>query len=98
MHIGTPGDLAVILGAVALLGLAAGCDSEKKNDGAADAGAQEAGPQQPVVGGKLGAALASAAAVSAAPQPTGSAAEGPPEGGVFAPGAGARTLPQGTPY
>lgn len=97
MLIGTRGRLAVALTAVALLGLVSGCEEEKKNT-AADAGAQDAGPQQPAVGGKLGAALASAASVSAARPPASAGGVGPPEGGVFAPGAGVAALPKDAPH
>ncbi|WP_437817399.1 hypothetical protein [Sorangium sp. So ce1078] len=92
--------MASMLAAVALAGLA-GCDGDKsKAQVAVDAGALDAGPALPVVGGKLGAALAEAAAPGdpekrAAP---GSAADGPPENGVFAPQAAAAALPKDVPY
>jgi hypothetical protein len=78
-----------------VLGLAAGCGEDKKTITAeADAGA--AGPQKPVLEGKLGAAMRAAesaqAASSAAP-----GKEGPPESGVFAPGFADKAQAVGAP-
>jgi hypothetical protein len=72
---------------VLLLGaaIAPGCgDNKGLQANTDDAGAVATGPQKPVLGGKLGAAVA--AAESAPPTPSASATEGPPENGVFAPG------------
>lgn len=102
MHTGWREVFASAFAAVALMGLAAGCDDKKsKAQGPADAGAVDAGPPQPVVGGKLGEALAEAAAGNVAepagPQ-DGGAADGPPEDGVFSPSAAAAALPRDTPF
>lgn len=91
--------MASVLAAVALAGLA-GCEGDKgKAQVAVDAGALDAGPALPVVGGKLGAALAEAA-VPGGPEkrPPGSAADGPPENGVFSPQAALAALPKDVPY
>ncbi|WP_437726874.1 hypothetical protein [Sorangium sp. So ce861] len=92
--------MASMLAAVALSGLA-GCDGDKsKAQVAVDAGALDAGPALPVVGGKLGAALAEAAAPGgpdSRPAP-GGAKDGPPENGVFSPQAAAAALPKDVPY
>ena len=109
MQIGMRARFAVAFAAVSLLGLAAGCEEEKKNEsGPADAGL-DAGPQA-IVGGKLGEAVAAAAAGSAAARPPANAGagpgqgqgqgqgDGPPESGVFAPGASEAVLPKATPY
>ncbi|MCC6551931.1 MAG: hypothetical protein IT372_02770 [Polyangiaceae bacterium] len=95
MDIGTRGRLAVALSAIALSALGAGCEGEKKSDTSADAGSPDAGPAQPVVGGRLGEALASAATQGAPPA---TSASGPPETGVFAPGAATAALPRSTPH
>lgn len=100
MQIGMRGRLAVAIAAASLLGLAAGCDEDKKKDsGAVDAGTDDGGP--PVNAGRLGAALASAAAAGAPPPAASASAgqgQGPPESGVFAAGAGEAALPKGTPF
>ncbi|AUX30456.1 MULTISPECIES: hypothetical protein [Sorangium] len=92
--------MASMLAAVALSGLA-GCDGDKsKAQAAADAGALDAGPALPVVGGKLGAELAEAAKSGgheSRPAP-GGAKDGPPENGVFSPQAAAAVLPKDVPY
>ncbi|WP_437592223.1 hypothetical protein [Sorangium sp. So ce1000] len=92
--------MASTLAAVALSGLA-GCEGEKsKAQVAADAGALDAGPALPVVGGALGAALAEAASGGTekkGPAP-GGAADGPPENGVFAAPDAAAALPKDVPY
>lgn len=99
MHTGWREVVASAFAAVALMGLAAGCDDKKdKAQGPADAGAVDAGPPQPVVGGKLGEALAEAAANVAEQAPAGGAPDGPPEDGVFSPSAAAAALPRDTPY
>ncbi|WP_437985620.1 hypothetical protein [Sorangium sp. So ce117] len=92
--------MASTLAAVALAGLA-GCEGEKgKAQVAADAGALDAGPPLPVVGGKLGAALAEAAAGGAEKKgpAAGGAAGGPPESGVFSASEAAAALPKDVPY
>ncbi|WP_437281047.1 hypothetical protein WME90_10950 [Sorangium sp. So ce375] len=92
--------MASTLAAVSLSGLA-GCEGEKsKAQVAADAGALDAGPPLPVVGGKLGAELAEAASGSTenkGPAP-GNASDGPPENGVFSVAAAAAALPKDVPY
>ncbi len=61
------------------------CEDEKKsNTSSVDAGALDAGPTGPVLGGKLGQAVAAAAA--ARPQQTDKPDGGPPESGIFAAG------------
>jgi hypothetical protein len=99
MQIGMRGRLAACL--VALLpGLAGGCGDDKNKESLrADAGTLDAGPAQPILGGKLGEAVAAAASGGApGPAPSAGGAQGPPESGVFAPGAGEAALPKGTPY
>ncbi|WP_437993226.1 hypothetical protein [Sorangium sp. So ce145] len=92
---------ASTLAAVALSGLA-GCEGEKsKAQVAADAGALDAGPALPVVGGKLGAELAEAASGSTekkGPAAARGAAGGPPESGVFSASEAAAALPKDVPY
>ncbi|WP_438035752.1 hypothetical protein [Sorangium sp. So ce204] len=92
--------MASTLAAVALSGLA-GCEGEKsKAQVAADAGALDAGPALPVVGGKLGAELAEAASGSTEKKgpAAGSAADGPPQSGVFSASEAAAALPKDVPY
>ncbi|WP_104978887.1 hypothetical protein [Sorangium cellulosum] len=92
--------MASALAAASLAGLTAGCDDDKgKAQVAADAGAGDAGPAQPVIGGKLGEAVAQAASGSpAGAAPTAGAADGPPETGVFTLPGAAAALPKDTPY
>ena len=73
----------------------AGCTEEKKaRVESGDAGAQ--GPQKPVLDSKLAAAVQ--AAESARPAASAkSDANGPPENGVFAPGAADKAFPPGSP-
>jgi hypothetical protein len=79
----------------ALLVLGAGCDDKKKDAAqTADAGVEQ-GPQKPVLGGKLGAAVK--AAESAQPAASARATDGPPENGVFGPGLGDKAHPPGAP-
>jgi hypothetical protein len=89
--------MAAAFAAIALTGVAAGCEGEKTRErSAADAGAQDTGPAQPVIGGKLGAAVA-AAASGGAPSPSAQAVESsgaPPESGVFTPAGAAAALPR----
>ena len=94
MHIRMRGRFAVALAALSLLGPAAGCGQDQKKDsGPVDAGVDDGGPL--VNAGRLGAALASAAP----PAKAGAGpAEGPPESGVFAQGAGDAVLSKSTPY
>ncbi|AUX21383.1 hypothetical protein SOCEGT47_018650 [Sorangium cellulosum] len=103
MHTGWRAIMASGLAAVVLSGLAAGCEEEKsKAQGAADAGALDAGPPQPVIGGKLGAVVAEAASGNPATPPPaqarGDAANAPPENGVFTLPRAAAALPKDVPY
>ncbi|WP_437838056.1 hypothetical protein [Sorangium sp. So ce1153] len=92
--------MASTLAAVALTGLVAGCDGDKsKAQVTVDAGALDAGPPQPVLGGKLGEELAAAASGSPEARPApGGATDGPPENGVFSSAAAAAALPKDMPY
>lgn len=74
----------------------AGCE-DKSSAVAADAGVLDSGPPKPVLGGKLGAAVAAAESAQAAPPAAAGAANGPPETGVFAPGAADAALPPNAP-
>ncbi|MFO0592132.1 MAG: hypothetical protein U0441_31605 [Polyangiaceae bacterium] len=81
-----------------LLGLSlalAACGSDEKPK-PADAGAPDPG-KEPIVGGKLGAAIASAAAQSSATPAKAKSAQGdePPESGIFAPGEADKRQPKG---
>src|SRR5690348_5642771 len=81
---------------VAPLALAAcGSDNSAKP---ADAGVPD-GPQGPIVGGRLGAAIASAAAASSASSAAKAKAAGdqPPETGVFPAGEADKVQPSGAP-
>ncbi|WP_437289972.1 hypothetical protein [Sorangium sp. So ce406] len=102
MHTRWRGITASTFAAVALAGLVAGCDGDKsKAQVAADSNAVDAGPPQPVLGGKLGAELAAAASGAPAegrPAPGGGPTDGPPENGVFSPQAAAAALPKDMPY
>lgn len=85
--------MAALLMTVAL----AACNDEKRNTSSADAGVPDASVNGPVLGGKLGQAVAAAASagpVAPADKPDG----GPPETGIFAPGAADQTqAPNGPP-
>jgi hypothetical protein len=73
---------AALLLAVAL----AACNDEKRNTSSADAGVPDAAANGPIIGGKLGEAVAAAASAGpgeAADKPDG----GPPETGIFTPAA-----------
>jgi len=59
-----------------------GCDDDKKPPPPVDAGLPDA-DNGPIVGGRLGQALASAAQAPAAPPPSADAGAGPPETGIF---------------
>lgn len=101
MHTRWRGITASTLAAVALAGLVAGCDGDKgKAQVAGDAGALDAGPPQPVLGGELAAELAAAAsgAPPERPAPGGGAADGPPANGVFSLQAALAALPKDVPY
>ncbi|WP_438028370.1 hypothetical protein [Sorangium sp. So ce233] len=102
MHTRWRGITASTFAAVALAGLVAGCEGDKsKAQVAADANALDAGPPQPVLGGKLGAELAAAASGAppeGRPAPAGGPTDGPPENGVFSPQAAAAALPKDMPY
>ncbi len=77
--------------------LAAGCAD--KTMVSADAGeALDAGPAKPVLGGKLGAALAAAESQQGRPQGGSNAAkDGPPENGIFPPGGADAALAPSAP-
>ncbi|WP_437783560.1 hypothetical protein [Sorangium sp. So ce1097] len=101
MHTRWRGITASTLAAVALAGLVAGCDGDKgKAQVAGDAGALDAGPPQPVIGGELAAELAAVAsgAPPERPAPGGGAADGPPANGVFSLQAALAALPKDAPY
>lgn len=74
------------------------CGSEGSGSKPADAGALDAS-NQPIVGGKLGAAIASAAAASSASAKAKSSQGGdqPPENGIFAPGEADQRQPKSAP-
>jgi hypothetical protein len=70
------------------------CGDDKKTVPAdADAGV-ETGPQKPQLGGKLGAAVRAAESAQASQPKSG---DGPPEAGIFAPGAADKVLAPGAP-
>lgn len=78
--------------------LALGACGSDNNAKPVDAGAPD-GPQGPIVGGRLGAAIASAAAASSASAAAKAKAAGdqPPENGVFGPGDADRILAKDAP-
>jgi len=76
----------IALGLAGLAGFSIGCQDEKKPAPVADAGAADASTG-PVVGGKLGEALAAAAAAPSVPDAAPDAGSGPPETGIFPAGA-----------
>jgi len=80
------------------LGLApAGCTEEEKKTQSSDADAGlEQGPQKPVLGGKLAAAVKAAESAQGGPSGKGGG-DGPPESGVFGPGLADRAQPAGAP-
>jgi hypothetical protein len=83
---------------LAALGLApAGCAEEKKThtDTSGDAGPQ--GPQGAVLDGKLAAAVKAAESAQPSSQGKGGDGDGPPESGVFGPGAADKAFPPGAP-
>jgi hypothetical protein len=85
-----------------LVPVLAGCEDQKEKTSAADAGAQDAGANQALLGGKLGEAVAAAAAPGATGAPTGRAAAGgvegaPPENGIMGPVAADKAHPRGAP-
>jgi hypothetical protein len=83
---------ALVLG-LAVVGSAAGCSEEKKPETVeADAGAVDPNHKQAVLGGKVAAAVK--AAESSAPQGP-KTQDGPPEKGIFEPGAADKVLAQG---
>ncbi|APR86751.1 hypothetical protein A7982_12100 [Minicystis rosea] len=76
-----------------VLGLAAaGCAEEKKVSAAAADSATAEPARKQALGGKLAAAVKAAESAQA---PTGSAADGPPEKGIFAPGGADKVIAQG---
>lgn len=80
--------------------LSAGCEEEPRKTQTIDAGAQDSGPTQPLLGGKLGEAVAAAGAsatVRETPSPGGGATDGPPEKGIFEPAAADKVHPRGAP-
>jgi hypothetical protein len=77
------GALAAATAALGLCLFSIGCDDAKKPPPPVDAGLPDA-DTGPIVGGRLGQALASAAQAPAAPPPNSNAgAGGPPESGIF---------------
>lgn len=74
----------------------AGCEG-KPTVVAEDAGAVDSGPPKPVLGGKLGAAVAAAESGQSAPRSSSGAASGPPESGIFGSVAANAALPPNTP-
>lgn len=85
---------AVVL--LALGAAAAACTEEKKVAATdPDAGADEPGRKQAALGGKLAAAVK--AAESAQASPASKSEDGPPDKGVFAPGAADKALAPGAP-
>lgn len=95
MALRIPATLGAGLATLGLCLLALGCDDDKKPSLAVDAGAPDA-DTGPMVGGRLGQAIASAAQAPAAP-PAGSAADGPPESGIMTPEAANKALAPGAP-
>jgi hypothetical protein len=86
-----------VVPSIAVLALSvAGCE-DKPTVVADDAGVVDSGPPKPVLGGKLGAAVAAAESAQAAPRSSAGAANGPPETGIFAPGAANAAHPPNTP-
>jgi hypothetical protein len=80
--------------------LSAGCEEEPRKTQTVDAGAQDSGPTQPLLGGKLGEAVAAAGAsatVREAPVQGGGDANSPPEKGIFEPAAADKAHPRGAP-
>lgn len=84
-----------------LLFLLAGCEDDKAKTSAVDAGADDGGPNQALLGGKLGEAVAAAAAApgaTAAPTANANAGgDGPPENGLMGPVAADKAHPRGAP-
>jgi hypothetical protein len=74
-----------------------GCQDNKPSATAEDAGVADSGPAKPVIGGKLGAAVAAAESAQAASPSAQGGGDGPPASGIFAPGAADRALPPTTP-
>jgi hypothetical protein len=83
------------------LSLLAGCEDEKEKTSAVDAGAPDASANQALLGGKLGEAVAAAAAPGASAAPTSKPAAGvegaPPENGLMGPVAADKAHPRGAP-
>jgi hypothetical protein len=79
----------------------AGCEDEKQKTSATDAGAPDSGANQPLLGGKLGEAVAAAAAPGAtgapASKPTAAVEGAPPENGIMGPVAADKAHPPGAP-
>jgi hypothetical protein len=79
----------------------AGCEDEKEKPSAVDAGAPDSGANQALLGGKLGEAVAAAAAPGASGAPTSkptAAVEGaPPVNGIMGPVAADKAHPPGAP-
>jgi hypothetical protein len=70
---------------IAALGLLSGCHDDKPTADA-DAGAEDGGPPKPLLGGKLGAAVAAAESGSGQAAAGKAPGDGPPEAGFFPPG------------
>lgn len=83
------------------LPLLSGCEDEKAKPSAVDAGADDAGANQALLGGKLGEAVAAAAAPGATAAPTSKSAAGvegaPPENGIMGPVAADKAHAPGAP-
>ena len=88
--------LSIATGATALFA-SAGCEKEKPAAVAEDAGAGDNRPNKAQLSGKFGAAVAAAASGQAPSAAAASAANGPPESGIFAPGAADVTQPPAAP-
>jgi hypothetical protein len=81
---------------VALGLLTSGCKDDKTVT-ADDAGADDAGSQKALLGGKLGAAVAAAESSSRQPAAASAPGDGPPEAGFFPPGGADKAQPGGAP-
>ena len=81
---------------VALGLLSSGCKDDK-TIAADDAGVDDAGPTKPLLGGKLGAAVAAAESSGRQPAAPNTSGDGPPEAGFFPPGGADKALPPGAP-
>jgi hypothetical protein len=87
---------ALPAGLLAAVGIAVlpGCGEDKKKNVETDAGVEQ-GPQKPVLGGKLAAAVKAAESAQASQSKAG--ADGPPENGFFGPGLADKAQAPGAP-